>query len=71
MLLIKWDLFCCHVSTAVWMYHLDSNEMHGGKARWEPHKNVMCCFEQFLEKHSTKQLLFGYLRPISQTIHVR
>ena len=28
------------------MHHLDSNENHGEKARWELHKNTMNCFEQ-------------------------
>ena len=31
------------------MPHLDSNETHGEKAKWELHKNAKCCFEQILE----------------------
>ena len=38
---------CDH--TTVWMHHLDSSKMHGEKARWELHKNALCCFEQILE----------------------
>ena len=30
--------------------HMDTNKIQGEKARWELHKNVMCCFEQILEK---------------------
>ena len=40
---------CRHVSTTVWLHHLDFNEMFGDKkARWEVHKGAECCFEQNL-----------------------
>ena len=28
---------------------MDINKMHGEKASWELHKNVMCCFGHILE----------------------
>ena len=42
-------LSCSHVSTTVWLHHLDSNKMPEVKACWELHKTVVCCFEQILE----------------------
>ena len=35
--------------SAVWLHHLDFNEIPGEKARWEVHKNAACSFEQILE----------------------
>ena len=48
---IKWEFFQtgCHVSTIVWLYHLDFNEMCGEKVSWELPKDVVCCFEQILK----------------------
>ena len=44
---IKREFFqAVSVSTVVLMYHLDSNETHGEKARWELHNNTRCSFEQ-------------------------
>ena len=40
---------CSYVSTTVWVHYMDTNKMHGKKARQEPHKNAMCYFEQILE----------------------
>ena len=37
---------CSHVSTIVWLYHIDSNETPAEKAEWELHKNAEYCFEQ-------------------------
>ena len=53
------------------MHHLNDNETHGEKVRWELHKNTMWSFEQILEAkiHSKKQL-YSYLPPILQTIKV-
>ena len=53
------------------MHHLNSNEMHGKKARWEQHKNAMLYFEEILEGTLIKQQLYGHLPPILQTIQVR
>ena len=48
-------LSCSCVSTIVWQHHFDFNEASGEKAWWEPHKNVVCCYEQILgaELHKT------------------
>ena len=40
---------CIHVSITTWLHHLDLKKMLGEKARWELHKDAMCCFEQVLE----------------------
>ena len=37
------------VNTTVWMYHIDTNKMHGEKARWELQKKATCCFELIQE----------------------
>ena len=42
-------LSCSHVSTIVWLNHLNPNEMLGEKARCELHKNVKYRFKQILE----------------------
>ena len=46
-------------------HHLDSNETHGQKTKWELQKNTTCCFEQILEatpyKTGTAWLLASYL----------
>ena len=58
--------FSC-VGITVWMHHLDSNEKHEVKARWEHHKNATCCFEQILEaaphKTATVQPFTLLLKP--------
>ena len=38
-----------HVSTIVWLHHLDSYKTLVEKARWELHKNAACYFQQILE----------------------
>ena len=38
---------CLH--TTVWIHHVNVNEMHGEKTRWELHKNTSHCLEQILE----------------------
>ena len=40
---------CSHVSTTVWLYHLNFNETPEEKARWELHKALACYFEPILE----------------------
>ena len=40
---------CSHVSTIVWLHHLDLNEMPEEKTRWESHKDTVYHFEQVLE----------------------
>ena len=42
---IKRDFF--HIT--VWMHHIDTNKMHGEKARWKLCKNAAYCLEQILE----------------------
>ena len=46
---IKQDFFqAVTVFITVWMHYMNANKTHGEKARWELHKNVMCCFPQIL-----------------------
>ena len=47
-----------HVSTVVWLHHLEFNESPGEKARWELYKDGTCCLEQVLEAvpHKTAAL---------------
>ena len=35
---------CSHVSTTVWLHHLDFNEMIGEKVRWKLYKDVAYIF---------------------------
>ena len=43
-----------HFSIIVWLHYKDSNETSGEKARWELHKDSMCCLEQILEESYNK-----------------
>ena len=45
---------CSHVSTIVWLPHLDANEVFRGEASCKLHKNAVCCLEQILETASCK-----------------
>ena len=48
---IKWNFFQA-VAVSVLLYglhQLDVNKTHEEKARWELHKNAMCCFQQIFE----------------------
>ena len=38
------------------MHHMETNETHWEKARWEQHKNATCFFEQILEVTPHKTL---------------
>ena len=40
---------CSHIGTTVRLHHLDSNKALRIKARWQLHKDTMCCFKQILE----------------------
>ena len=64
-------LSCSHVSTIVWLQHLDFNRVPGEKARWELHKDAVCCFEQILEttpnKTPTPTPHLNYLSKIDKT----
>ena len=57
---------CGYVNTTVWMHHVDANKIHGEKAKWEPHKNATCCFEQILKatlhKTAAKRPLTSHLK---------
>ena len=44
-----------HVSSNVWLHHLDFNDMLWEKSRLELHKNAACYFQQMLEAGPTKQ----------------
>ena len=52
---------CNLVSNAVWLHHLDLNEMPGEKVRWELHKDIVCCFWQILEAEPYKTPTLGPL----------
>ena len=43
---IKWDFFLAVVGSfdIAWIHHMDMNEVHVKKARWDLIENVMCCF---------------------------
>ena len=41
---------CSHVSTIVWLHHMNFSKVFGKKARWKLHKDAMCYFEQILKK---------------------
>ena len=43
------------------MFHLDANETHGEKVRWELHKNAKFYFEQILEATLYKTAVVGLL----------
>ena len=62
---------CSCVSTTVWLHHLDFSKIPGEKARWELHKDPICCFEQILEAAPPPKRLYSHLPPITQTIQVR
>ena len=47
---------CGHVSTAVWLHHLNSNKIIEQKARWQQQKNSTCYLEQLLEAASKKRI---------------
>ena len=66
---IEFLLICNCVSTTVLMHH-NTNRTHGGKARWELHKNATLNIS-CLKQHPTKQQLYGCSCPISQTSQVR
>ena len=36
------------VNTTVWMHHVDTNQKHREKARWEIYKNAVCSFKRIL-----------------------
>ena len=59
---------CGCVRITVWMHHLDANETHGEKARWELHKNASSVLNKSWKQHPTKQQLYCHLPPIPQTI---
>ena len=40
---------CSHVSTTVWLHHLEVKETFRDKAHRKKHEDVACCIEQILE----------------------
>ena len=48
---------CVRFNTTIWMHHMDANETHGEKARWEIHKKTTCYLEQILKAKLNKKLL--------------
>ena len=59
------------VNTTVWMHQMDPDKVYWEKARRELHKNATSHIEQILEKHPTKQQLYGQRPPISKTIPIK
>ena len=60
---------CSYVSSsALWLYHLDSNEMFRVKTRWELHKNAR---NKSWKQHPAKPQLCSPLTLNSQTNQVR
>ena len=55
-----------HVSTTVWLHHLDFKKVLGEIEIWELHKAARCSFEQILETE-----LHSHLPSILQIIYVR
>ena len=53
------------VSTILWLHHLEFNETHGEKYKWELYEDDAYCFIQILEavlyKTTAVQLLTSYL----------
>ena len=65
-----------NVVTTKRIHHLDSNETHGEKARWELLKNATYCFEHILETSSYKTaivwpLISHLINHPSKTRHAR
>ena len=62
---------CGCVNIIVWMHHIDTNKMHGEKARWELHKNAMCYSEHISEATPHKITAERPLAPYRKIIQVR
>ena len=58
---------CICVGTTVWMYHLDSNEIHGEKAKWNFTRILRAVLNKSWKQHSTEQL-YGHLPLIWETL---
>ena len=54
------------VSTSAWIYYIDDNKSHTGKATWELHKNATGPLEQIQQ-----QQLYRHLAPITQITQLR
>ena len=60
---------CGHVSTTVWLHHLNFKKTLQEKDSWELHKDADV--NNSREQKPTKQWLYGHLPSISQTIQAR
>ena len=61
-------LNCGCVNTTVWMHPMDTNKMHGEKLD-EAYTKILCAaLNKSWKQQPTKQLLYGHLPLISQTI---
>ena len=50
-----WDFFqAVAINTTVWVHHINPNEIHGEKDKWELHKIASYCFEQILKATTHK-----------------
>ena len=58
------------VNLLPWQYYYMTASL-GGKARWELHRDTMCCFEQILEAKPYIPQLYDHLPLITQTIQER
>ena len=52
-MIYKWEFFQIvnHVSTTVWLHHLNFNETPGEVARWKLHKTAACWTATYLLSH--------------------
>ena len=59
------------VDTAIWMHYIDANKTAGEKAWRQLRKMLQVMLNKSWRQHTTKQLLYGYLPPITKTIKIR
>ena len=64
-------LSCSHISTTVWLHHLDFNEMLSDKVRLELCYDAACFFEQTLVAAPYKSVIVMPFALISQALLVK
>ena len=62
---------CSHISTTVWIHHLDFHETPGEKVTWNYTKILQAVFNKYSKQYPTTQQLYGHLPLISQIIQER
>ena len=66
---IKWEIFS-HVSTTIYLHHLDSNETSGEKLDGNKTWMLQGVLNKSWQQCSTEQQLHSHSPPISQAIQV-